>query len=50
VFIIAVIAHAIGDGLMAGVLHGGRITLGFLHSGIMLAAGYIFLRATSPIG
>jgi flagellar protein FlaJ len=50
VFIVAIIAHAIGDGLMAGVLYGGRITLGFLHSGLMLASGYFFLRLTSPIG
>ncbi|HLF07667.1 MAG TPA: type II secretion system F family protein [Thermoplasmata archaeon] len=49
VFIVAIIAHAIGDGLMAGVLYGGKVTLGFLHSGIMLASGYFFLRLTSPI-
>jgi len=49
-FVIAVIAHAIGDGLMAGVLMNGRITSGFFHSAAMLAGGYIFLRLTTNTG
>jgi len=49
-FVIAVVAHAIGDGLMAGVLVSGRITSGFFHSAAMLAGGYIFLRLTTNAG
>lgn len=49
-FVIAVIAHAVGDGLMAGVLVSGKITAGFFHSAAMLAGGYIFLRLTTNTG
>lgn len=47
-FLAAVIIHAIGDGLMAGIIHSGRISEGMEHAGIMLAAGWIFMRFIVP--
>jgi flagellar protein FlaJ len=42
-FYIAVIVHAVGDGLLAGVLDSGQIVNGLRHSFIMLIIGFIFL-------
>jgi len=44
VFYIAVVIHAFGDGILAGVLQDGRIANGFRHSFIMLLIGLIGLR------
>ncbi len=38
-FLVAVIVHAVGDGIMAGVLYNGRIAEGLQHGTIMLAMG-----------
>jgi hypothetical protein len=45
---IAVIVHAIGDGIMAGVLYNGKIAEGMQHATIMLAAGWAFMRYAVP--
>ncbi len=42
-FYIAVIVHAVGDGLLAGVLDSGQIVNGLRHSFIMLVIGFVFL-------
>ncbi|MCK5292047.1 MAG: type II secretion system F family protein [Thermoplasmata archaeon] len=42
-FYIAVIVHAVGDGLLAGVLDSGQIVNGLRHSFIMLILGFVFL-------
>lgn len=42
-FYIAVIVHAVGDGLLAGVLDSGQIVNGLRHSFIMLVLGFVFL-------
>ncbi|MCI4339790.1 MAG: type II secretion system F family protein [Thermoplasmata archaeon] len=47
-FMVAVIVHAIGDGIMAGVLFNGRIPEGMQHATIMLASGWAFMRFAVP--
>lgn len=42
--VLAAIVHAVGDGIMAGVLENGRIPFGFRHSFILLIMGYVVLR------
>jgi flagellar protein FlaJ len=44
IFIISVVIHAFGDGILAGVLQDGRIANGFRHSFIMLLIGLIGTR------
>jgi flagellar protein FlaJ len=44
IFIVAVVIHAFGDGILAGVLQDGRIANGMRHSFIMLAFGLIGTR------
>jgi len=44
IFVIAVVIHAFGDGILAGVLQDGRIANGFRHSFIMLLIGLIGTR------
>jgi flagellar protein FlaJ len=48
-FMVAVIVHAVGDGIMAGVLFNGKIAEGLQHATIMLAAGWAFMRFAVPI-
>lgn len=43
-FYIAVIVHAAGDGIMAGVIQDGRITNGMRHSALMLLIGFVFMH------
>jgi archaeal flagellar protein FlaJ len=44
IFIISVVIHAFGDGILAGVLQDGRISNGFRHSFIMLLIGLMGTR------
>jgi flagellar protein FlaJ len=48
-FMVAVIVHAVGDGIMAGVLYNGRIAEGMQHATIMLAIGWLMMRFMVPI-
>ena len=48
-FMVAVIVHAVGDGVMAGVLFNGRIAEGLQHATIMLATGWLIMRFVVPI-
>ncbi len=48
-FLVAVIVHAVGDGVMAGVLFNGRISEGFQHATIMLAIGWAIMRFVVPV-
>ncbi len=48
-FFVAVIAHAVGDGIMAGVLQKGKIAFGLQHATIMLVMGYLTMRFFVPI-
>jgi archaeal flagellar protein FlaJ len=48
-FLAAVIVHAVGDGIMAGVLYNGRIAEGLQHATIMLAIGWLIMRFAVPI-
>ena len=48
-FMVAVIVHAIGDGIMAGVLFNGRVSEGLQHATIMLATGWAIMRFVVPI-
>jgi len=41
IFVAAVVIHAFGDGILAGVLQDGRVTNGMRHSFIMLLIGVI---------
>ncbi|MDE1820577.1 MAG: type II secretion system F family protein [Euryarchaeota archaeon] len=47
-FLAAVIVHAVGDGMMAGVIHSGRLSEGMLHGGVMLAVGWFIMRFIVP--
>ena len=47
-FMVAVIVHAVGDGVMAGVLFNGRIAEGLQHATIMLAVGWLIMRFIVP--
>lgn len=42
-FFVAAIVHAVGDGILAGVLDNGQIVNGLRHSFIMLVIGFILL-------
>ena len=44
IFLLSVIVHAIGDGILAGVIQNGSIPIGMRHSFIMLIAGFLMLR------
>jgi flagellar protein FlaJ len=44
IFLLSVLVHAIGDGLLAGVIQNGSIPIGMRHSFIMLLAGFASLR------
>ncbi len=44
IFTLSVMVHAIGDGIVAGVLQKGKISEGLKHSFIMLIIGFISLR------
>lgn len=47
-FLAAVIVHAVGDGIMAGVLFNGRIAEGLQHATIMLVTGWLIMRFVVP--
>ena len=47
-FLVAVIVHAVGDGIMAGVLFNGRIAEGLQHATIMLVTGWLIMRFVVP--
>ncbi|MGC2288687.1 MAG: type II secretion system F family protein [Thermoplasmata archaeon] len=47
-FMVAVIVHAIGDGIMSGVIINGRMSEGFQHATVMLASGWLFMRFAVP--
>jgi archaeal flagellar protein FlaJ len=47
-FLVAVIVHAVGDGIMAGVLYNGRIAEGMQHATIMLVTGWVIMRFVVP--
>ncbi len=44
IFTLAVFVHALGDGIVAGVLQNGKITNGMKHSFILVMIGFITLR------
>ncbi len=41
---VAVLVHAVGDGIMVGVLNSGRAVLGLPHATVMLLVGWLLLR------
>jgi flagellar protein FlaJ len=47
-FMLAVIVHAVGDGIMAGVLFSGRMSEGLQHATIMLLSGWAIMRFVVP--
>ncbi len=44
IFLLAIVVHAVGDGLLAGVIQKGSIPIGMRHSFIMLLSGFVSLR------
>ncbi len=48
-FMVAVIVHAVGDGIMAGVLYNGRIADGMVFATTMLITGWLIMRFVVPI-
>jgi flagellar protein FlaJ len=48
-FMVAVIVHAVGDGIMAGVLYNGKIAEGLQHAVIMLVVGWGIMRFLVPV-
>ncbi len=47
-FLVAVIVHAVGDGVMAGVIYNGRLAEGMQHATIMLVSGWAIMRFVVP--
>jgi flagellar protein FlaJ len=47
-FMVAVIVHAVGDGIMAGVLYNGKIAEGLQHATVMLITGWAIMRFVVP--
>jgi archaeal flagellar protein FlaJ len=47
-FFVSVIAHAIGDGIMAGVMSRGTVVEGLQHASFLLIAGWVALRFFVP--
>ncbi|MCI4320181.1 MAG: type II secretion system F family protein [Thermoplasmata archaeon] len=47
-FLVAVIVHAVGDGIMAGVLMNGRISEGLQHATLLLIIGWAMMRFVVP--
>jgi flagellar protein FlaJ len=48
-FFVAVIAHAVGDGVMAGILQKGQIAFGLQHGTYMLIGGWLVMRFLVPV-
>jgi flagellar protein FlaJ len=48
-FLVAVIVHAVGDGIMAGVLYNGRLAEGLQHATVMLTVGWVIMRFLIPV-
>ncbi len=44
IFVLAVFAHGVGDGIVAGVLQNGKIASGMQHSFILTLMGFVALR------
>jgi flagellar protein FlaJ len=44
IFFYAALVHAVGDGILAGVIDNGKIANGLRHSFIMVAIAYVFMR------
>ncbi len=44
IFILASVSHAVGDGLIAGSLHTGKVLDGFKHTAIMVGIAFLMLR------
>lgn len=47
-FLLSVLVHAVGDGILAGVLQSGSIPNGMRHAFIMTLAGFLVLRVLAP--
>ncbi len=47
-FLLAALAHAVGDGIMAGVLQKGSVPMGMKHAFIMLIVTFLLLRVLMP--
>ena len=47
-FMVAVIIHAIGDGIMGGVIINGRLSEGAQYAVVLLASGWLFMRYAVP--
>ncbi len=48
-FLAAVIIHAIGDGIMGGVINNGRLSEGAQYATVLLLSGWLFMRFAVPI-
>ena len=48
-FFISVMVHAIGDGILAGVIDNGKIANGLRHSFLMIIIGWAILRFVGPV-
>ncbi|MGA7924237.1 MAG: type II secretion system F family protein [Thermoplasmata archaeon] len=49
IFLVAVIVHAVGDGIMAGILFNGKVATGMQHAVIMLITGWAIMRFVVPV-
>ena len=47
-FMVAVIIHAVGDGIMGGVIINGRMSEGAQYAVVLLASGWLFMRFAVP--
>jgi flagellar protein FlaJ len=46
-YLYAALVHAVGDGILAGVITNGKVANGFKHSFIMVLAAWVILRVVS---
>jgi flagellar protein FlaJ len=49
IFLVSVQVHAMGDGILAGVLHRGKYAYGLQHATVMLLIGWVFMRVIVPL-
>ncbi len=47
-FMVAVLVHAVGDGIMAGILYNGRVADGMVFATTMVVTGWVIMRYVVP--
>lgn len=48
-FFVAIVAHAVGDGIMAGIIQSGKFATGMAYASFLLVGGWAFMRFAVPL-